>query len=169
MTTEKAEETSAVEGMTKQEMAKIIKTAKSESESSEKERTVSVCDSMKANTSKIIQKIESNLPIRVHLYTDLYTKYLHTMDDLYSTCYMSQKGFFDKLGMNEAYAQASNAYLKSLTNMALSQIDMNTNFAKIYVQFRLAAIDSYDKTVHFMMDIYARVWNQFNLYNKKQL
>ncbi|MDE1763663.1 MAG: hypothetical protein KGH88_05405 [Thaumarchaeota archaeon] len=167
MTTEKAEETSAVEGMTKQEMVKIIKTAKRESESSEKDRTISICDSMKANISEIIQKMESNLPFRVQLYTDLYTKYLHTMGDLFSTYYMSQKEFFAKLGMREASIQAYNTYLKSLTNMALSQIDMNTNFAKIYVQFRLVAIDSYDKTAHFMMESYARAWNPFNLYNKK--
>ena len=167
MTTEKTEKISGVENMTKQEMAKIIKAAKREAESSEKMDIVSICDVMKNNTSEIIQKIESKFPTYVQLYTDLYTKYLHTFDDLYSACYVSEKEFFDKLGMDKKTIQAFDAYWKSITHMTMSQIDMAANFAKMYVQFRLAAIDSYDKIAHVMMDSYARAWNQFNSYNKK--
>jgi hypothetical protein len=167
MTTEKAEEISAVENMTKQEMAKIIKTAKREADSSGKENTISICDVMKNNTSEIIQKIESKFSIYAQLYTDLYTKYLHTIDDLYSTCYVSEKEFFDKLGMDKKALQAFDTYWKSIANMTMYQIDMAANFAKMYVQFRLATIDSYDKVVHTMMDSYVKAWNQFNSYNKK--
>ena len=167
MTTEKTEEISGVENMTKQEMAKIIKAAKKDAESSRKESTVSICDVMKKNTSEVIQKIESKFPIYAQLYTDLYTKYLHTIDDLYSTCYVSEKEFFDKLGMNNKTLQAFDAYWKSIANVTKYQIDMAANFAKMYVQFRLAAIDSYDKIAHIMMDNYAKAWNQFNSYNKK--
>jgi hypothetical protein len=167
MTTEKTDEISAVENMTKQEMAKIIKTAKKEAESSGKENAVSVCDVMKNNTSEIIQKIESKFPTYAQLYTDLYTKYLHTIDDLYSTCYLSEKEFFDKLGMDNKTLQAFDTYWKSVTNMTVYQIDMAANFAKMYVQFRLATIDSYDKIIHTMMDSYARAWSQFSSYNKK--
>ncbi|MFZ1077553.1 MAG: hypothetical protein WAN47_09035 [Nitrosotalea sp.] len=53
MATEKTDEISTVENMTKQEMAKIIKTVKREDESSEKD-TVSICDVMKNNTTEII-------------------------------------------------------------------------------------------------------------------
>ena len=166
MTTEKTEEISPVENMTKQEMAKIIKTAKRESEYSEKD-TVSICDVMKNNTTEIVQKIESKFPIYAQLYTDLYTKYLHSINDLFSTCYLSEKEFFDKLGMNKQAIQALDAYWKSITNMTMSQIDMSTNFAQMYVQFRLTTIDSYDKVAHMMMDNYARAWNYLNSYNKK--
>ncbi len=166
MTTEKADEVSAVGDMTSQEMAKIIKTVKKESESQGKD-TVSICDVMKNNTTEIIEKIETKFPIYAQLYTDLYTKYLHTISDLYSTCYLSEKEFFDKLGMNKPAIQAFDAYWKSVTNIVLSQIDMGTNFAKMYVQFRLGIIDSYDKVAHMMMDNCARAWSQFNSYNKK--
>lgn len=167
MKTKKTEEISAVEKMTKQEMAKIIKTAKKQAEPSKKESTISICDVMKNNTSEIIQKIESKFPTYAQLYTDLYTKYLHTIDDLYSTCYLSEKEFFDKLGMDKTAIQDFDAYWKSITNMATSQIDMLANFTKMYIQSRLATIDSYDKIAHIMMDSYARAWSQFNSYNKK--
>jgi hypothetical protein len=165
MTTEKTK-ISTVENMTKQEMAKIIKTAKREAQYPEKD-TISIGDIMKNNTTEIIQKIESKLPDYGELYTDLYTKYLHTVDDLYGTCYLSEKGFFDKLGMNKAAIQAFDAYWESITSMVLSQIDLGADFAKMYVQFRLATIDSYDRMAHLMMDNYARAWSQFNSYNKK--
>ena len=166
-TTETTKKISAVENVTKQEMAKIIKPARREAKSSEKESNISVGDVMKNNTSEIIQKIESKFPIYAQLYTDLYTKYLHTMDDLYSTCYLSEREFFDKLGMDKTVLQAFDAYWKSINNMIMSQIDMGANFAKIYIQFRLATIDSYDTVAHHMIDSYAKAWNQFNSYNKK--
>ena len=166
MKTEKTEEISTVENMTKQEMAKIIKTAKKKTESSEKD-TISICDIMQNNTSKVIRKMEFQIPTFAQLYSDLYMKYLHSIDDLYSTCYISEKDFIDKLGMDKKAIQAYDAYWKSITDRTISQIDMGTNFAKMYVQFRQSTIDSYDKVVHLMMDSYARAWNQFNSYNRK--
>ena len=106
MTTKKTEEISRVEKMTKQEMAKIIKTAKKEADSSGKE-------------------------------------------------------------MDKKALQAFDTYWKSIANMTISQIDMAANFAKMYVQFRLATIDSYDRVAHIMMDSYAQAWNQLYSDNKK--
>ena len=166
MTKETTEKITSVENMTKEKMAETIKTAKRKTESSERNDTVSVCDIMKNNTSKIIRKMESQIPTYTQLYSDLYTKYLHTIDDLYSTCYVSEKEFFDKLGMDNTTLGAFDAYWKFITDMALSQIELTSNFAKMYVQFRLSTLDSYDKIIHLMMDSYAKAWTQFNS-NKK--
>jgi len=166
MTKETTEKITSVENMTKEKMAETIKTAKRKTESSERNDTVSVCDIMKNNTSKIIRKMESQIPTYTQLYSDLYTKYLHTIDDLYSTCYVSEKEFFDKLGMDKTTLGAFDAYWKFITDMALSQIELTSNFAKMYVQFRLSTLDSYDKIIHLMMDSYAKAWTQFNS-NKK--
>ena len=166
MTKETTEKITPVENMTKEKMAETIKTAKRKAESSEKKDTISVCDIMKNNTSKIIRKMESQIPTYTQLYSELYTKYLHTIDDLYSTCYVSEKEFFDKLGMDKTTLGAFDAYWKFITDMTLSQIELTTNFAKMYVQFRLSALDSYDKLIHLMMDSYAKAWTQFNS-NKK--
>lgn len=166
MTKETTEKITSVENMPKEKMAETIKTAKREAESSEKKDTVSVCDIMKNNTSKIIRKMESQIPTYAELYSDLYTKYLHTIDDLYSTCYVSEKEFFDKLGIDKTTLGAFDAYWKFVTDMTLSQIELTTNFAKMYAQFRLSTLDSYDKLIHLMMDSYAKAWTQFNS-NKK--
>ena len=167
MAEERTKKITSVDKMTKEQMAETIKTAKREAESSEKKGTVSICDIMKNNTSEIIRKLEYQIPTYTQLYSDLYTKYLHMTDDLYSTCYVSEKEFFDKLGMDKATLGAFDAYWKFITDMTMSQIEQATNFAKMYVQFRLSALDSYDKAVHLMMDNFAKAWTQFNSYNKK--
>jgi hypothetical protein len=167
MAKETTKKITSVDKMTKEQMAETIKTAKREAESSEKKDTISICDIMENNTSEIIRKLEYQIPTYAQLYSDLYTKYLHMMDDLYSTCYVSEKEFFDKLGMGKATLGAFDAYWKFITDMTISQIEQATNFAKMYVQFRLSALDSYDKAVHLMMDSYAKAWTQFNFYNKK--
>jgi len=166
MTKEMTEKITSVENMTKEKMAQAIKTAKREAEPSGK-KDVSICDVMKNDTSEIIQKLESQIPTYAQLNSDLYTKYLHMVDDFYSTCYVSEKEFFDKLGIDQEAFGHFDTYWKSITDLTLNQIELATNFAKMYVQFRLSALDSYDKTVHLMMDSYANAWTQFNSYNKK--
>lgn len=156
-------EISSVEKMTKQEMAKIIKTAKKESERQGKQSATSICDIMKDNASEIIQKMESKFPAYAELYTALYSKYLHTIDDLYGACYLSEKEFFGNTESDKTTSQALGAYWKFITNMATTQIDMATSFLQMYVQMRIATIESYDKMAHLMIDNYMRAWNQFKL------
>ena len=117
---------------------------------------ISACDIMKDNTSKIIKKMESQIPSYVQEYSDLYTEYLHMFDDLFGTCYISEKEFFDKLGFDQETLKTFDNYSKTLTNFYSSQIDMSTNYLRAYVKMRISAIKSYDQYIHAMMDSYAK-------------
>ncbi len=123
---------------------------------------ISVCDVMKDNTSKVIKKMESQIPSYVQEYSDIYTEYLHMFDDLFGTCYISEKEFFDKLGFDQETLKTFDNYSKTLTNFYSSQIDMSTNFLREYVKMRISAIKSYDKNLHVMMDSYAKMLSQYN-------
>jgi len=131
-------------------------------ESSQNNTKVSVCDIMKNSTSGVIRKLESQVPSYMQLYSDLYTKYLHSWDDLFGTCYMSEKEFFDKMGINQNSIDAFDKYCSTLSKNSTSQIEMSTNFLRAYVQMRISAIESFDKYMHFMMDYYAKMLGQFN-------
>jgi hypothetical protein len=161
MATDTAKEISSVENMTKQEMAKIIKTAKRRYERQKQESTTSVCDIMKDNTSELIQKIGSDFARRTELYTALYSKYLNTADNICGACYMSEKKFFSNIGPDKALTHAFGAYWKLVTDMATAHIDMATSFLQTYVQMRIDTIGSYDKIACLMIDSYTQVWNQF--------
>jgi hypothetical protein len=134
---------------------------------SNNQNKISACDVMKDNTSKVIKKMESQIPSYVQEYSDLYAEYLHTFDDLFGTCYISEKQFFDNLGFDQETLKTFDNYSKTLTNFYSSQIDMSTNYLKAYVKMRISAIKSYDRYLHVMMDSYAKSLSQFNSVTKK--
>lgn len=123
---------------------------------------ISVCDVMKNNTSRVIKKMESQIPSLVQQYSDLYAAYLHSFDDIFGTCYIAEKEFFDKLGIDQNTLKTIENYSNSLANICTSQIDVSNNFLKAYVQMRTSQIESYDRYVHVMMDAYSKILSQYN-------
>jgi len=128
---------------------------------------ISVCDVMKSKTSSVIRKMESQIPSYMQEYSDLYTEYLHTIDDLFGTCYISEKEFFDKLNIDQKTLKAFDNLSSFWEKTATSQIETSTSFMRTYVQMRISAIKSYDKYVHTMMDSYAKMLSQYNSAFKK--
>jgi cell division protein FtsX len=126
------------------------------------EGKVSVCDIMKTNTSKIIQKFESQIPSRFQQYSDLYTAYLHTIDDVYGTCFISEKEFFDKLNIDQGVLHSIQEYAKSLTDAYLVQIDLYAKSREEFVQTQISSLKVYDNFMHTMMDSYAKTLSQLN-------
>ena len=129
---------------------------------SEIDHKVSVCDIMKNNTSEIIKKIESQAPSLMQKYSDLYMTYLHTMDDISGTCYISEKEFFDKLNIDQGILKETEKFSSALTTMYLNQIEISSKYLEAYVQMRVSALKTYDNFVHVMMDSYAKTLSQFN-------
>jgi len=128
---------------------------------------ISVCDVMKSKTSSVIRKMESQIPSYAQEYSDLYAEYLHTIDDLFGTCYLSEKEFFDKLSIDQKTLKAFDNLWSFWEKITTSQIETSTNFMRTYVQMRISAIKSYDKYVHTMMDSYSKMLSQCNSAFKK--
>ena len=126
------------------------------------ENKVSVCDIMKNNTSKVIKKIESQAPSLMQKYSDLYMTYLHTIDDISGTCYISEKEFFDKLNIDQGILKEIEKFSSALTTTYLNQIEISSKYLEAYVQMRVSALKTYDNFVHVMMDSYAKTLSQFN-------
>jgi len=123
----------------------------------EDKSTISVCDVMKSNTSSVIRKMELQIPSYVQEYSDLYAEYLHTVDDLFGTCYISEKKFFDKLNIDQKTLEAFDNLSSFWEKIATSQIEASTNFMRAYVIMRISAVKAYDKHVHAMMDSYSKM------------
>ncbi len=98
------------------------------------ENKVSVCDIMKNNTSEIIKKIESKTPSLMQKYSDLYMQYLHTIDDIFGTCYISEKEFFDKLNLDQNTLKEVEKFSNSLTKISLNQIEASSKYLDAYMQ-----------------------------------
>lgn len=132
-----------------------------------KHNKISICDVMKNNTSSVIKKMETQIPLYVQNYSDLYSESLHMYDDLFGTCYIAEKEFFDKLRFDQNTLKTFDNSSKTLANFYSSQIDMSTNYLNAYVKMRISAIQSYDRYLHMVMDFYAKSLSQFNSVTKK--
>ena len=123
---------------------------------------ISVCGIMKNNTSEVIKKLEEQIPSSVQQYSDLYTTYLHTIDDIFGTCYISEKEFFDKLNIDQGILREFQEFSKVLTKIYLNQIEMSAKYVEEYVQIRKLSLKVYDNFMHVVMDSYAKTLSQFN-------
>jgi len=158
--------TSEILVKTDENVTKNSPTKKSVSKPTEQDK-ISVCDIMKSKTSSVIRKMELQIPSYVQEYSDLYAKYLHTINDLFGTCYISEKEFFDKLNIDQKTLKAFDDLWSFWEKATTSQIETSTNFMRTYVQMRISAIKSYDEYVHTMMDSYSKILSQYNSAFKK--
>jgi len=132
------------------------------SESKDTEEKISICDIMKEDTSEIIKKIESQMPSMFQNYSDLYTAYLHMIDNVFRTCYIAEKEFFDKMNIDQGVLRQIKANLESMQKSYVENMDMTFKFLDQYVKMRISAIKSFDNYIHIMVDSYTNMLSQFN-------
>ena len=128
----------------------------------QQEEKLSICDIMKEDTSAMIKKVESKMPSMFQSYSDMYTKYLHTLDDVFGTCYIAEKEFFDKLNLDQDMLRQIKQNSESMRKTYVESIDMTAKFFDEYVKMRMNAIESFDNYAHVMMESYAKMLSQFN-------
>jgi len=131
-------------------------------ETGRKNNSISICDLLKNNTSEILQKVEYQTPTYLQGYSDLFTKYLHSLNTLFGTCYISEKQFFDKLGFDHKVLQPIDEYWKFIKNLVLIQIEASSKFVEDYIQFRLATIESFEKSTASALEYYSKLLSEFN-------
>ena len=128
----------------------------------QKEEVVSFCDIMKEDTSKMIKETEAKMPVFFQSYSDLYTKYLHLLDDIFGTCYIAEKEFFDKLNIDQGILNQIKKNSEIVRNNYIQSINTSAKFFDEYVKMKTSAIESFDKHFHVMMESYAKTLSQIN-------
>ncbi|MDX1440989.1 MAG: hypothetical protein R3237_00840 [Nitrosopumilaceae archaeon] len=131
----------------------------------QKEEKISVCELMKDNTSKIIAKLESQTPSYFQQYSDLYSAYLHSLDHIYGTCYISEKEFFDNLDIDRGVLSAYQNYSATLTDTILQQIEIFGKIREHTVQTQISSLRVYDNFIHSIIDSYAKYLDQFKKFS----
>ena len=132
------------------------------SDKSKQEEKISICDIMKEDTSEIIKKLESQTPAIIQNYSDLYTAYLHMLDDIFGTCYMAEKEFYDKLNIDQGILRQIKECSELIRINYIDNIDMAAKFFNEHVKMRKDAIKSFDNYFHVIMNSYSKMWSQFN-------
>ena len=123
---------------------------------------ISVCDVLKSDTSEIIHKLESQTPSMFQNYTNLYTEYLHMLDDLFGTCYIAEKEFFDKLDIDPKLLNQIKKNSEFMKKNYVEMIEMNRKYWDEYFKTSISAVKSFDTFMHGAMDSYAHLLSQLS-------
>ncbi len=123
--------------------------------------SISVCDIFKDNTSKVIKKLEMQIPSHFQIYSDMYKEYLHVIDDIFGTCILSEKEFFDKMKIDKNLMKNIETITNYFTGIGINQIENYDNYLKWYAQMRISGMKSYDQFVHTMMNSYSKTLTNF--------
>ena len=126
------------------------------------ENHISVCDIMKGSTSEIIHKFESQIPSLLQNYSNLYTAYLHVFDDLFGTCYIHEKEFFDKLNIDVMILKQIKENSELLKNNYLENIEINAKFLDDQFKMRISSMQSFEDFAHVLINSYAKTLSQYN-------
>jgi hypothetical protein len=125
------------------------------------EAPISVCDVMKDNTTKIIKKLESQIPPSTQHYSDLYMLFLHSIDDVFGTCYLAEKQFFDKLGFDQNMITLFKETSDTLTNTVLLQLELVNNLQKSQLESQKGFLSTYEQYAHSFVDSYWKSLSEF--------
>ena len=124
-------------------------------------QTDSVAQILKNNTHEITKKLESQLPLKVQQFSELYSAYLHSMNNTFDSCITCEKELFDKLGVDKGVVKAFGEYTKAHTDNLLLQMDYYAQYRKYASDTQLSAMKSWDNFVTTMMDYNFKVFDQF--------
>ena len=128
----------------------------------QQKESLSICDIMKEGTSEVIKEMESKMPSMFQSYSDMYAKYLHTLDDVFGTCYIAEKEFFDKLNIDQDILIQIKQNSKMIKRNHLEHIDMTSKLFGEYIKMGMKSIESFDNYSHVMLEAYAKMLSQFN-------
>ena len=116
----------------------------------------------KDNTHKIINKLESDLPSKTQQFSELYTAYLHTMNNTFDSCIMYEKEFLEKLGVEQNTLKLFGNLVEFQTKTILEQMNMYTKFRENSTKIQLSAIRSFDEFIQNIIKANIKMYNQFN-------
>lgn len=126
------------------------------------EDKISICKLMKEDTSEIMRKLESKIPLHAQNYSNLYTGYLRSMGVLFGTCYITEKEFLDKLDVDQGIQKQMREYSRIAKENYLDGIEIGTKFLDDYVKMGISAMKTSDDNFHTMMGSYSKMLSQFN-------
>lgn len=126
------------------------------SENGEKDEYLSICDVWKDSVHKIITKMEYQTPIYLQAYTQVHTEMLHCIDNLFGTCYLWQKQYFDKLGITkEAVDRYGKMYDEFVTNVTKA-MDVYANYQKQQADAMVETMENGNKYLHEYIGMYGK-------------
>ena len=132
-----------------------------ENKKSEETESDSISQILKNNTHKFTKKLESQLPLKMQQFSEIYTAYLHSVNNTFDSCITCEKELFEKLDMDKGLIKAFGKYTKVCTDSTLQQMDYYAQFRKYSTDAQLSAMKSWDNFMTSMIGYNLKIFDQF--------
>lgn len=115
------------------------------------EEDQSTFDMIKENTSKVMSKMDSQIPLYVKMHSDIYRRYRHMMDDFFDAGYALERAELDILFRNDGARKAAETATRLYSNAILANLGMYGEFLKWYAHAQRANMRAMDNIYHGFM------------------
>lgn len=140
----------------KSEWDKLPEIDVAKSQSSSESQYYSVCDIWKDNVHKLVTKLEFQTPIYLQAYSNVHTEFLHCVDNLFGTCYIWQKQYFDRLGIDQKIINAYGKLCESGIANTTEFMDLYANYKKFQADMTIEAMKIGNNYLHWWIDMYGK-------------
>ena len=107
--------------------------------------SLSVSETLEKHTMKIMQKLESHVPLQIKSFSDFSREYLKLLEEIYDIDYTLENKMFGNFGMDKKSIKLLDDYLEMGSKFYMTQIDISNEFFKGYLNMRLSLMESYNK------------------------
>lgn len=116
----------------------------------------SVCDVWKDSVHKIITKAEYQTPIYLQAYSTMHSEFLHSVDNLFGTCYIWQKRYFDRMGIDQKVINAYGELCEKNTSGVMEWMDVYANYKKFQADLIIDYMKIGNNCLHWWIDMYGK-------------
>ena len=139
----------------------IVNNNQIENKKSKETESDSISQILKNNTHKFTKKLESQLPLKMQQFSELYTAYLHSVNNTFDSCTTCEKELFEKLGVDKGLIKAFGEYTKAYADGMIQQMDYYAQFRKYSTNTQLSAVKSWDNFMTSMIGYNLKIFDQF--------
>jgi hypothetical protein len=157
-----------IENVTKEKLIEAVKASKNIVHPSNPQIIDRTSTSIENHVCELIEKMESAIPTYAKASADLLKKYLHLTINFYNGYYFNQKGFTDKIGVNEEIFKMIDTYMDSIKKVSLLQMDGSENMVKKYVEYRLDVLNFYEQMTSNNIEGFRKMMEMINSFKNIQ-
>lgn len=132
------------------------------SKSSDETNYTSVCDIWKDSVTKTIRKVENQTPVYMQTYLQVHTEYLHCIDNLFGTCYLWQRQYFDKMGIDKNMINEYGKFCETMISEIGSLMDVSMNNQKLRSDMYIEVMKVSNDLLRQGIDWHAKIMTYFN-------
>lgn len=123
---------------------------------------LSICDIWKDCVTKTIRKLESQTPVYLQTYLQVHNEYLHGIDNLFGTCYLWQRQYFDRLGIDKTiiteYGKLCQVAISEMENF----MESSTNNQKLRADSIIEMMKTSNHVIRQGIDWHAKMMTGLN-------